>query len=188
MMLWLPLSAAGLVGLSLSLPARPPCSLRAAGCALVVEAELEPPLDSDARLGLAQHADLGPAVDVLMDGFYKDALTLAAEEFSEAEMEAMRPVLSRVNGQLRRFTRTMLFLQANGRCGERLRSPSLEPPPSGGSLMICVHKPATGEIVGVVEVSIEPKDGRVPGEHPLSHARIPNEHDTSDAGALATAH
>ena len=39
-------------------------------------------------LGTPEPGDMPEVIDVLMDGFYKDVLTLAADEFSEEEMEA----------------------------------------------------------------------------------------------------
>jgi len=117
------------------------------------------------RLGLAETADLDACVDVLMGGFYKDALTLAAESFSEEEMQLLGPPLSRVNVVLERFTRFMLKLTTAGRCGQRLMAPSArDAPPNGNSLMVCAHRPSSGEVVGVVEISIEPRDGRVPSD------------------------
>ena len=39
------------------------------------------------RFGTAEPADLPACVSVLMEAFYKDILTLAKDEFSEAELE-----------------------------------------------------------------------------------------------------
>jgi hypothetical protein len=144
----------------------------------VFDADLEPQVGANARssgiqLGLAEEADLGACVDVLMEGFYKDAMALASAEFSATEMQQLTPALSRINESLRRFTRFLLRLQANGRCGEGLRAPNVRPPAPGSSLMLCAHKPETGQIVGVVEVSVEPRDGRVPGAHALPAALLP---------------
>mmetsp|Transcript_21146 Transcript_21146/g.66200 ORF Transcript_21146/g.66200 Transcript_21146/m.66200 type:complete len:220 (-) Transcript_21146:242-901(-) len=109
-----------------------------------------------------------------MDGFYKDALTLAAAEFSDEEMELLRPPLTRVNGGLKAFTRLLLRLQAQARCGGRLKAPSADSPPPQGSLMLCAVE--GGSVVGVVEVSIEPRDGRVPGDvRPLHPPWAPRE-------------
>ena len=47
------------------------------------------------------------------------ALTLAAEEFTEAEMELLRPALGRVNGALAALSRVLLAVDAR-RLGARL--------------------------------------------------------------------
>jgi len=135
----------------------------------VVDANLEPLVGANAgisgvQVGLAEEADLNECVDVLMEAFYKDAMTIAAAEFTAEEMERLAPPLTLLNGGLKRFTRFWLRQQCKGRCGEGLRSLSVRRPAQGSSLMICAHKPDTCQIVGVVEVSVEPRDGRVPGD------------------------
>ena len=145
------------------------CHLRAA-VRCVANCDLEPDIGASApsafvRLGLAETADLDACVGVLMDGFYKDTLTLAAAEFSEEEMKLLGPPLTRVNGVLERFTRFMLKLTAGLRCGKRLKAPSArDAPQNGDALMVCAHRPDSGEVLGVVEISIEPRDGRVPSD------------------------
>ena len=71
------------------------------------------------RLVTPESADLPACVDVLMECFYKDALTLASAEFSAEEMEAIGPVLSIFNGGLKSLTRGLLLLDTRQRLGSR---------------------------------------------------------------------
>jgi len=103
-----PLAASMSVLLLPLLPHCGPRALQARGCSprtspprsVVFVSDLEPafaqPGSGEAvrsvRLGLAEESDLSAAIDVLMDGFYKDALTLAAAEFSDEDDGAARAV------------------------------------------------------------------------------------------------
>ena len=54
-------------------------------------------LPENLRIGTAEPDDMPEIIDLVTECFYKDALTLAAEEFTEAEMELLRPALSLIH-------------------------------------------------------------------------------------------
>jgi ribosomal protein S18 acetylase RimI-like enzyme len=120
--------------------------------------------------GTIEPADLPACVNVLMDGFYKDMLTLAADEFSEEEMELLRPTLGFFNGYLKQFTRALLTLQTGMRLAARLPVGGMDLFPGGNALMVALQERSSGEIVGVAELSQEPRDGKVPGDIRLPRA------------------
>ena len=117
------------------------------------------------RFGTVEPDDFPECVSVLMDGFYKDILTLAKDEFSEEEMEAMRPVLSIFNGAFSRLTRTVLQFEGRRRLSRRMPVGGLERGDSpDGSMMLCLQHRDSGAIIAVGELSEQPKDGKVPGD------------------------
>ena len=123
------------------------------------------------RLVTPESDDLPACVDVLMECFYKDALTLASAEFSAEEMEAIGPVLSIFNGGLKSLTRALLLLDTRQRLGSR--------PQVGGwrhdaddVLMIVLQEVESDRVLGIVELSEQPRDGRVPGD-PINPLKWP---------------
>ena len=71
-----------------------------------------PGLDTAAvRLGTVEEADFGACTECLLDGFYKDMLTLASDEFSAEEMEKLRPALNVLRA---------VFMTPGGGVGSRL--------------------------------------------------------------------
>jgi len=138
--------------------------------------ELRLPLDQSVYLlGTPETRDVPACVDCLMDGFYKDMLTLAAGEFSEEEMEVLRPKLSLFNDAFMQLTRATLTWDANRRLATRLRSGGLQLGARSDALMLAVQERASGTIVGVVEVSQQPRDGKVPGDVRLPSLPWPEE-------------
>ena len=132
------------------------------------DAQLLPNVDlTSFRLGSVERADVPACVDVLMDGFYKDILTLAKDEFSEEEMEQLRPVLTALNGVFASLTRANLFLDAGRRLSPRLDDGGLQRGNPKDALMLALQERATGTIVGVAELSQQPRDGKVPGDFRL---------------------
>lgn len=141
---------------------RPPVCVREDASELLQQI---PDIDASRyRLGTAEAADVPACVQCLMDGFYKDILTLAKEEFTEAEMETLRPVLSALNGAFMRLTRFTLTFEARKRLATRLELGGLQRGAIRDALMLVLQERATGAIVGVAELSQQPRDGRVPGD------------------------
>ena len=117
------------------------------------------------KFGTVEQSDLPECVTVLMDGFYKDILTLARDEFTEEEVEIMKPALSVFNGAFMELTRVVLNYEANKRLKERLPFGGVERGDSErGDLMLVLQHRETNEIVAVGELSEQPKDGKVPGD------------------------
>lgn len=131
-----------------------------------VDESLFPSIDSSKfRCGTIEDDDLEEVVEVLLDGFYKDILTLAASEFSEAELEVMRPALSVFNGFFKKLTRSVLLFETTKRIVLRLPRGGIERGESvEGALMIALQERASGEIVAVADLSEQPRDGKVPGD------------------------
>ena len=155
----------------LSGAARPPCAACARASVLkLVRDDLSPnfatSFDRETfAVGTVEPQDLPSCVAVLMDGFYKDVLTLAADEFSKEEMEVVTPVLSQFNGGLKWLTRILLSYEAGKRLAAKLPTGGYERHiRPGDGLMIAVQHRNTKAIVGVVEVSEQPCDGKVPGD------------------------
>ena len=122
------------------------------------------PLPPELRVGSVEPHDLPPCIALLLDCFYKDALTLAAEEFTEAEMEKLRPTLQAVNGVLAGWNRIALTETTKQRLGARLQSGGTRLEPVGCALMIAVQEVDTSRIVAIAELSTQPRDGKVPGD------------------------
>lgn len=117
------------------------------------------------RFGTVEPDEFPECVSVLMDGFYKDILTLAKDDFSEEEMEAMRPVLSIFNNYFSRFTRAVLQVEGQQRLAVRMPIGGLARGNSrDGAMMLCVQHRDSGAIVAVGELSEQPRDGKVPGD------------------------
>ena len=127
---------------------------------------LAPNVDRSAYIfGTVEPRDINSCIEVLMQGFYKDILTLAANEFSEEEMEVLRPTLTRFNGALKWLTRVLLTYEAGKRLGSTLPVGGFDRPATrGDGLMIAMQHRESGSIVGVVEISEQPCDGKVPGD------------------------
>ena len=122
-------------------------------------------------LGTPEPGDMPEVIDVLMDGFYKDVLTLAADEFSEEEMEVLRPVLEKFNGGLMWLTRILLSLEAVRRLATRLPSGGYgKPANTKDGLMLALQHRESSDIVGVIELMMQPCDGKVPGDVRLPRA------------------
>lgn len=101
----------------------------------------------------------------------KDILTLARDEFSEEEMELMRPTLAQLNGIFSRLTRSVLLFEAGRRLARRLPLGGTERGDSpDGALMLALQHRDSGEIVAVAELSEQPRDGKVPGDIRLPSA------------------
>merc|ERR1719247_2441745 len=98
-----------------------------------------------------------------MDGFYKDMLTLAKDEFDEEELEVLRPTLTFFNGYFRWFTRTLLHLDMVTRLRTRIADGGLEAPAEGDTVLLALTSQRDG-VLGVAELSLQPRDGRVPGD------------------------
>jgi ribosomal protein S18 acetylase RimI-like enzyme len=139
--------------------------------------ELGAPLDDGARFlfGTAEPDDLPACVAVLMDGFYRDLVTIAADDggFSSDELEKLLPLLRKLNGGLRTFTQTLLTLETQCRLSKTLASPPRRAdglptlPTARGSedaLLFAVQDRKSGAIVAVVELSEQARDGKVPGD------------------------
>ena len=127
-----------------------------------------PKVDSEAfLLGTAEPSDMPACIDCLMDGFYKDILTLAKDEFSEEEMIVLTPTLTVFNGAFSRITRLSLTLEANKRLATRLDNGGLQRGEEADALMLVLQERGSGDIVGVVEVMQQPCDGKVPGDFRL---------------------
>ena len=127
---------------------------------------LAPEVDRSAYVfGTVEPHDMSSCIEVLMQGFYKDILTLAANEFSEDEMQVLRPTLTRFNGGLKWLTRLLLTYEAGKRLGATLSVGGFDRPATrGDGLMIAMQHRESGSIVGVVELSEQPCDGKVPGD------------------------
>ena len=118
-------------------------------------------------LATPQTKDLPKCVDLLHAAFYKDALTLAKQAFSPEELERIEPPLRRVNGLLSRVARASMRAPATRRLRRRLRPaspPAHTRPGDRPALMRCALAPSDGALDGVVELSLEPRDGLVPGD------------------------
>ena len=140
---------------------------------LLAPCEANRPFPLNLTLATPNEQDLPSCVDVLMHAFYKDAISLAAQTFTPQEMKLLTPPLQKVNGLLEKFARFNLLIQARWRLGRRLRlKPDFARTALGQktSLMLCAHEQAAPKrVVGVIEISLEPRDGRVPGD-----VRLPN--------------
>jgi len=144
----------------------PPCCLRS-------DVSSPLPLPEQLRVGTVESADLGPCTDVLVECFYKDALTLAAEEFTEEEMEQLRPALSAVNGYLAFISRVILSETTRQRVGKRLKAGGTGLEPRGSALMLAAQDVSSRKIVAIAELSTQPRDGKVPGD--LRLPRLPGQ-------------
>lgn len=140
-----------------------------------------PGIDSSKLLlGTVEPSDMPACVECLMDGFYRDILTIAKDEFSEEELVLLRPTLTVFNGYFERLTRFFLTYEANKRLATRLRSGGLQRGARDDALCLVLQERATGAIVGVVELSQQPRDGKVPGDFRLpslpwaSEASVPD--------------
>ena len=127
-------------------------------------------LSSDLRLGSVEEVDIPACVDVLMECFYKDALTLASEQFSAEELEKLTPSLSLFNGALETAARLSLLWDTKRRIGPRLTAGGVARSDTA-ALLLALQNRTSGEIVGLAELSIQPLDGRVPGD--FSIPRLP---------------
>lgn len=124
-----------------------------------------PSLDtSEFLIGTAEWTDLPSCIGCLMDGFYKDILTLAKDEFSEEEMEAIGPTLEIFNDSFQRLTRFLLTWEARRRLAPSLDQGGLARTSGNNALMLVLQERSSGEIVGVAEMSQQPCDGKVPGD------------------------
>ena len=162
----------------------PPLAHRACVCALLVAtpapprtrtircvrdelpASLTPDIDRGKFVvGTPEPGDVPEVIDVLMDGFYKDVLTIAGDEFTEEEMEVLRPALEKVNGGLKWLTRFLLTFEAVRRLKTRLIPGGYKRPSNtNDGLMIAVKHKDSDAIVGVIELMMQPCDGKVPGD------------------------
>lgn len=129
--------------------------------------------DSAFLLGTAEQTDLPACVDVLMDGFYKDMLTLATEEFNDEEMEALRPILAIFNGAFAKLTRAFLTREANRRLSRCLQCGGLKRGAMEDARMLVLQERASGTIVAVAELMQQPRDGKVPGDFRLPRVELP---------------
>ena len=141
--------------------ARPPLCVRDD-----LDERLTPPgFDRTAfTFGTVEQRDLPAVINVLMDGFYKDRLTLAKDEFSEEEMEKLRPALSIFNDGFKKLTRAFLSFETNRRLLPRLPRGGLERGSQKDALMLALQDKQSGTIVAVAELSQQPCDGKVPGD------------------------
>lgn len=114
--------------------------------------------------GTVEPHDLPAVIDVLMDGFYKDILTLAKDEFSEEEMEKLRPALSVFNDGFMKLTRAFLSFETTRRLLPRLPQGGLQRGSKKDALMLALQEKQSGSIVAVAELSQQPCDGKVPGD------------------------
>ena len=146
------------------MPTPPPAPRCAPPCCLRSDLSSPLPLPEQLRIGTVESADLEPCIDVLVECFYKDALTLAAEEFSEEEMEQLRPALLAVNGYLAFISRIILSETTRQRVGARLQSGGTGLEPRGSALMIAAQDASSRKIVAIAELSTRPRDGKVPGD------------------------
>lgn len=108
--------------------------------------------------------DLPACVSVLVDGFYKDILTLAKNEFSEEEMEVLRPTLAIFNDGFASLTRVLLGFEASRRLSGRMRDGGVQRVVASDALMLALQERSSGTIIGVAELSQQPCDGKVPGD------------------------
>ena len=109
--------------LALGLAARPRARCAAPCCVrddVTVSPEIT--LPSGLRVGTLEPDDLPHCIEVLLECFYKDTLTLAEAEFSEEEMEKLRPALQLVNGAFTNYNRVALTQTTRLRLGRRLLS------------------------------------------------------------------
>ena len=120
-------------------------------------------LPSGLRVGTLEPDDLPHCITVLLECFYKDTLTLAEAEFSEEEMEQLRPTLEKINGAFISYNRLALTQTTRLRLGRRLLSGGTWQMQPGCSLVL-VAQEESGRIVGVAELSTQPLDGKVPGD------------------------
>ena len=120
-------------------------------------------LPENVRIGTAEADDMPEIIDLVTECFYKDALTLAAEEFTEAEMELLRPALGRVNGALAALSRVLLAVETRRRLGARLAAGGTARS-DADSLMLVLQEGSSGPIVGVAELLVQPSDGLLPGD------------------------
>ena len=115
------------------------------------------------QIGTVEPSDMPACIDILMDSFYKDMLTLAAGEFSEEELTIITPTLEKLNGVFTRFSRAVLSFDTARRVGGRLQSGGVRRAP-GETLLLAVRSSPDRRVLGVVELSEQPRDGRVPGD------------------------
>ena len=121
-------------------------------------------LPSGLRVGTLEPDDLPHCITVLLECFYKDTLTLAESEFSEEEMEKLRPTLQKINGAFISYNRLALTQTTRLRLGRRLLSGGTWQMEPGCSLVLVAQEAESGSIVGVTELSTQPLDGKVPGD------------------------
>ena len=121
-------------------------------------------LPSGLRVGTLEPDDLPHCITVLLECFYKDTLTLAEAEFSEEEMEKLRPTLEKINGAFISYNRLALTQTTRLRLGRRLLSGGTWQMEPGCSLVLVAQEAESGSIVGVTELSTQPLDGKVPGD------------------------
>lgn len=121
-------------------------------------------LPNGLRVGTLEPDDLPHCITVLLECFYKDTLTLAEAEFSEEEMEKLRPTLEKINGAFISYNRLALTQTTRLRLGRRLLSGGTWQMEPGCSLVLVAQEAESGSIVGVAELSTQPLDGKVPGD------------------------
>ena len=151
--------------LSLLVPAPPHARCAAPRCVrddITVSPELV--LPTGLRVGTLEPDDLPHCITVLLECFYKDTLTLAEAEFSEEEMEKLRPTLEKINGAFISYNRLALTQTTRLRLGRRLLSGGTWQMQPGCSLVLVAQEAESGHIVGVAELSTQPLDGKVPGD------------------------
>ena len=88
-----------------------------------------------------------------MDGFYKDILTLAKDEFSEEEMEKLRPALSVFNDGFMKLTRAFLSFETTRRLLPRLPQGGLQRGSKKDALMLALQEKQSGSIVAVAALT-----------------------------------
>lgn len=113
------------------------------------------------RLGTLELGDIPDCVTLLLDGFYKDMLTLAMDDFSEEEMQKLRPVLSFLNSYFSQIAKQILTVETFTRAFPRLNQAGLGP---GEPLTLVLQDRQSLAVLGVVELSLQPADGKVPND------------------------
>jgi len=120
--------------------------------------------------GLLESSDIDAAIEISMESFFRPRLKLGS--FAENDMNNFEKVM--MNGVIGAFTRFEVFdARLNNwmgyatRCGKRLDDANLHA--GKDSIIFAATDKGTDNLVGLVEISLEPPDGRLgpPMKNPL---------------------
>ena len=111
----------------------------------------------DWRIGLLEEKELGRAVDISMDGFFKPKLILNENGMGSFERYIARNVVGAFTNFERKDAQISNYIGFKTRSDRRLSNPNLEL--SKYSFILAAFEISTDTIVGIVEVSLEEPDG-----------------------------
>jgi len=118
--------------------------------------------DSQWNFGLLERRDMDDAVRLSMESFFRPRLTVsdaAEESMSPTERSLLRGVIGTFTTFEQYDARFSNFIGYTSRAGSRLDHPCLTP--SADSVILAAVDRASGDLAGMVEISLEPANGRL---------------------------